>query len=307
MLYRALLYLFAALGVLTVLLIAAVILHSSMRPHFLHIVSQGWDAMMKVSGTTTFGFILWTIAVGLVVWACGVMVKWRFANKPLKDALYQSIWPEGAMSLAGVSCLLLGVFAFFIMTAIYDDHKYLAVAVKTLERDNPQKDREIESLKTRLTETCYMPDRRLTRRQRDLLYDSLKKIATKYEHPHLVTGFFKGDMESTRFWISIYSLFKDSGWNIENDAVQKPQRVNASSPPDLGFGEGLSIQIQMDTDTPEKARQRQISIDITQAFSDAGLTISQYPVGKGNAIENEKDLILWVGIKKADWLESTIR
>lgn len=286
------------------LVMAAIILQPSMRSHYLHISLRGWVDMMRFSGTTTFGFILWTIGISAAVWIAGVIGKWRFEHTKFTSAFYQSLWPGGILAVAMVSFLLLCVWGYFIALAVRNDHLALLVKVRDLDRDSPQKDREIAQLKSKLTEECYMPDRRITPRQRDLLYESLKRIALKNDHPRIMGGYYKGDTESARYWAVIYSIFKDSGWNISADPAQKEQRKSSADPPDPGYGVGLSIQIQMDTDTPEKARQRQIVIDISQAFNDAGLQILQYPVGKGNPIENAKEMFLWIGIKNPDWLNS---
>jgi len=150
---------------------------------------------------------------------------------------------------------------------------------------------EIETLKARLTRTCYNPDRTITQEQHDLLYRLLSKTAEKYHNPHIAIGYSGGDTESARYYSKIMEVLNDAGIVIDK-FITKPRHRNSTDPPDLGVSEGLSIQVQSDTPpTPDHPRQ-QIVMEIFQDFAEARMDMQQYPIGPGNPVISSDRIII---------------
>jgi hypothetical protein len=280
----------------------------AMWPHFVNLLVRSWNSFREALGTTTLGFVApLVVSVFSIVATLYYVLRQRGREAMLKH------WKEDAvMALrvtAIVTVLVYGPILFYagLVKTVYSDHQNQTTRIAQLQHDNPAKDNEIAGLKARLADTCYMPDRRLTREQRDLLYTALKATAEKYNHPRIVTGYFTGDMESLRYWYSIHQLLKDTGFDVEKEPITKPQRKKADDPPDFGFAEGLSIQTQVLPVIRTDNVRLQIALAISQNFNDSGVEMKQYPVGPGNVLKESSRTVIWIGIKNPDWLNALKR
>ncbi len=98
--------------------------------HLLHLLVRSWGALVKSTGTTTLGFIVWTLALTAVGWAATVAGRWFELKRghdqhALKDALLSSRWP-GIFLALGVAGLVFIAFDISLVATIYDDHQWLA-------------------------------------------------------------------------------------------------------------------------------------------------------------------------------------
>ena len=117
-----------------------------MWPHFIHLLHRSWDNMVRATGTTTLGFIVWTVAVAAVGWAATVAARWIELKRakdafPMRKALRGSFW-SGAFIVCGISLLVLVSLGSFVVLTTYDDHESLVKDIKTLRCRN----RELESI-----------------------------------------------------------------------------------------------------------------------------------------------------------------
>lgn len=88
---------------------------------------------MSASGTTTLGFILWTIAVSLLVWIFGVLYNWRKQQRSATARsnlfqLFASSVSTPLITLAAIAVVTLGTWTVFVVRTIYFDHMDLARA-----------------------------------------------------------------------------------------------------------------------------------------------------------------------------------
>lgn len=109
-----------------------------MWPHFLNLLSRSWDAMIRATGTTTLGFIVWTVLIAAVGWAATIVTKWielRRSKKsyPVRGVVRDSAW-GGTVTAAGIGLLVIGAFCAFVVRTIYDDHEFLVVQNEEVQK-----------------------------------------------------------------------------------------------------------------------------------------------------------------------------
>jgi hypothetical protein len=107
---------------------------------FLNLLAHSWDALIKATGTTTLGFVLWTLAVIAVSWASTVAEKWlrlkrAHSTEPFLESLRGSLW-LGVFSAGGVTILVAFVFVVFVVRTIYGDHERLVQRNEELTAHN---------------------------------------------------------------------------------------------------------------------------------------------------------------------------
>jgi len=117
---------------------------SSMRPHFISLLGQSWEVMVRATGTTTLGFIVWTLALTAVGWASAVAGRWfelkrEKAVEPLRKALYGSFWP-GVVLGAGVFGVMIFAFTVSMIFTVFQDHQ-------SLKRTNKELNQHVMDLK----------------------------------------------------------------------------------------------------------------------------------------------------------------
>ncbi|HEV2960624.1 MAG TPA: hypothetical protein VG649_02285 [Candidatus Angelobacter sp.] len=129
---KALIYPLAGIGLGALLFSVISVLSHSMRPHFFNLFVRSWDAMVRATGTTTLGFIVWTLALSAVGWAATVAGRWLELKRentvnPFRKALFSSLWP-GVFLAGGVFGLVLCAVVVFMFITIFDDHQILVKA-----------------------------------------------------------------------------------------------------------------------------------------------------------------------------------
>jgi hypothetical protein len=104
--------------------------------------------MTSATSTNTLGFILWTLAVAVVLWASTIGERWwklkrAKAASPFRQALVNSLWP----GLVGTLVLVLVTYGFFIVRTVYDDHESLVKATVELRELNATQEDQIRNNK----------------------------------------------------------------------------------------------------------------------------------------------------------------
>jgi hypothetical protein len=271
-----------------------------MWPHFINLLFRSWNAMTGSTSTNTLGFILWTIALTAILWLAAVCADWwkrRNEANAFREAFAGSL-VSGIFSAIGVTVLVLLVWGWFIMRTVFDDHQWQVGQRQQLEKQIPAQENEIQGLKSKLAATCYLPDRHLTLEQHDILYRSLSGLARKSKDKRLAIGFQRGDLESARFTSVMFYLFKNAGWDIsEPYDMPAMAKVGDRQPP--GFGE-ISVTVEMDESVAAYKERRLEAAALVQAFSDAHITMMQFPVGGPGNYPRPNLVTIWVGPKAAD-------
>jgi hypothetical protein len=126
----------------------------AMWPHFLNLLGRSWDVMIRATGTTTLGFVVWTLLIAAMGWAATIAAKWfelkrNKASFPLRSALRDSA-SSGVSTAVGIAMLAVIVFCVFVFRTDYDDHDSLVVENKKLVSLNAVVNEEIKKRKTHI-------------------------------------------------------------------------------------------------------------------------------------------------------------
>src|SRR5882757_2537008 len=98
----------------------------AMLPHFLNLLSRSWEAMIRATGTTTLGFVVWTVLIAVMGWAATIATKWFGLSREktpfaFRSAMRDSEW-SGVFNAAGIGLLVVIAFCVFVVRTVYDDH-----------------------------------------------------------------------------------------------------------------------------------------------------------------------------------------
>lgn len=118
-----------------------------MWPHFLNLAHAAGHNMLAKTGTTTLGFILWTLGFTVLGWAAVIAAKWFITRnykqkKHFGDALKEWLLTGLAMLLLAVLFVAV-VYCCFVVRTVYDDHMAIAARLRMLEADNKRLDSDL--------------------------------------------------------------------------------------------------------------------------------------------------------------------
>jgi hypothetical protein len=135
-------WLFASIGFFAAIAIGAAFIISP--HHFVGLAAQSWEAMIMASGTTTFGFVVWTFALSFVCWLAGVLgtgldLKKHGIPSPLLTALRGS-----RFVVAAILFLVLAIYSWFFTLTVNRDHQSLLAANKALASGNAALTADVE-------------------------------------------------------------------------------------------------------------------------------------------------------------------
>jgi hypothetical protein len=116
--------------------------------HLRNLIGRSWSATTAGYGTTTLGFILWTLLLSAVGWWVNVAASWyklRKAKAPnaLRQALRDSLL-AGKFLTVGIGAILLTSYAYFFVRTVYQDHQLLVNRIAVLDKANADLTRELE-------------------------------------------------------------------------------------------------------------------------------------------------------------------
>jgi hypothetical protein len=118
---------------------------------------------------------------------------------------------------------------------------------------------------------------------------------------------FSGDTESWRFFGEVWILFRDAGFRVPQQPLERAQWRKPGDPERFGSDHGLSIHVVMGDRTLEKSPRNSLALAIAKAWNDSvhssEQAMGESPIGTGEAVPKQKELILWIGAKKVNWLE----
>jgi hypothetical protein len=108
--------------------------------HLLNLFGRSWSGTVNAYGTTTLGFVLWTLLLAAFGWFAGVAAAWikLWRGKtphPLRAALSSSIL-AGVLSATGILVILISSYVFFFIRTVYRDHQSLVSHVAALDKAN---------------------------------------------------------------------------------------------------------------------------------------------------------------------------
>lgn len=107
--------------------------------------------MIRATGTTTLGFVVWTILVAAIGWAATIAAKWFELRRnktsfAFPTAMRDSAW-SGVFTAAGIGLLVVVAFCVFVVRTVYDDHESFVVQKHKLESLNAAANIELQKRK----------------------------------------------------------------------------------------------------------------------------------------------------------------
>jgi hypothetical protein len=119
--------------------------------HLWNLLRRSWNGMVSATGTTTLGFVLWTLALTAVGWAASVAARWReltllSSGHPLNQALRDSL-RAGEFLTMGVAGLVLISYSAFLIITVYKDHQLLVNERNVLTTKNTDLTKQLETRK----------------------------------------------------------------------------------------------------------------------------------------------------------------
>jgi hypothetical protein len=124
---------------------------TAMWPHFLNLLGRSWDAMIRATGTTTLGFVVWTILITAVGWAATIAAKWFELKRNKTSFPFRSAMRDSARARAftgtGIGLLVVATFCAFVVRTVYDDHEFLVVQKQKLISLNAAANEEVQKRK----------------------------------------------------------------------------------------------------------------------------------------------------------------
>src|ERR1700680_3219604 len=111
-----------------------------MWTHFVNLLGHTWNAMVRATGTTTLGFIVWTLAITAVGWVVTVVTNWLELGRaktvsPFQQAIASSRLP-GIILAVAVFGLVFVVYSVFLVQTVYRDHQSLVARNRELADSN---------------------------------------------------------------------------------------------------------------------------------------------------------------------------
>jgi len=106
---------------------------------FGHLCARGWLIMVRATGTSTLGFIVWTLAIAFAGWMALVLQKRielarNHDPRPLYNAVCQSAM-SGVYSFGIIFVVTVSAWAIFCAVAVYRDHNELVEKNRALTEE----------------------------------------------------------------------------------------------------------------------------------------------------------------------------
>ena len=113
--------------------------------------------MVKATGTTTLGFIVWTVALSAIGWIASVAAKWYALRKtstsqPFSQTLRGSILAGEFLAVGMIGLVLISCAVFLVLT-VYNDHQSLVNATNLLFKKRTDLAKELEIRKHSMVTT----------------------------------------------------------------------------------------------------------------------------------------------------------
>jgi len=279
-----------------------------MWPHFVNLLAHSWARVLSALGTTTLAIVLFSFAVPVVTFIVTMFAVGKsHPGGGVTGHLKQTVRP----TLIGLLVPLLFiafVFAWCVVTTVYNDHQSSVATKQKLLTDKQTSDNRLNQLRQQLSDICYRAGRHYTKAQYNAINSSLSDLAVKYKHPRIDFGMFwcawKGstcDYEAHDFMGATQDLFKKSGWDfpMAPHEVKIPIIAGDKQPP--GATEGFSITIETDVDSEQRKQDNEIANEIRAIFVNAGVKMDETPIGsRGVVNEHHSPPLIFVGTRPPD-------
>jgi len=125
---------FSTLGAFSLFAVVMALGVPSWRPYSLNLLGHSWEALMKASGTTSFGFVLYTVAIPVVA---GILtaIYFRFRLNRSWDETSRESFRSVFLFLGSVCVVVLGAYLFNVVRTVFDDHQSLVRQNETLRTE----------------------------------------------------------------------------------------------------------------------------------------------------------------------------
>src|SRR5713101_8538766 len=116
--------------------------------HLWNLIGRSWSATTAGYGTTTLGFVLWTLLLSAVGWCVNVAASWyklrrAKAPDPFRQALRDSLL-AGKLLATGICLILFVSYAYFFSSTVYEDHQSSVSRIAALNKANADLSHEVE-------------------------------------------------------------------------------------------------------------------------------------------------------------------
>jgi hypothetical protein len=102
-----------------------------MYPHFIRLLGRSWEALMRASSLSTFGFILFAFAIPILAGILTLAWHRRRMGQPWTEAARNSLRPL-LFTFAADAILLLITYIGSAVYVVYDDHQSLVAQNREL-------------------------------------------------------------------------------------------------------------------------------------------------------------------------------
>jgi hypothetical protein len=105
-----------------------------MLPHFLNLLVHSWEALMKASSWSTFGFLLFGVLIPIAGGILG-LAYYRFYDQQKWGTSVKSALAPLFLSLIAVLFVVSGAYFYRVVQIVYDDHQYFVDRTQQLEQE----------------------------------------------------------------------------------------------------------------------------------------------------------------------------
>lgn len=116
--------------------------------HLCNLLGRSWIATVTAFGTTTLGFVVWTLLLSAVGWCVNVAASWYKLRKnqsphPFSQALRESLL-AGKLLAAVIGLILFVSYSVFFARTVYQDHQSLVSDKAVLNNKNADLTKQVE-------------------------------------------------------------------------------------------------------------------------------------------------------------------
>ena len=183
-----------------------------MLASFGHLVAESWAAMVKATGTSTLGFIIWTVALAAASWFATVIqqamsLRSKGTPHPFQTSFVQSL-STGLYTAGAVFILTLVAWSIFGVITIYQDHVSLVAKNLELGKTISSLQQDKSNLANQIAFQPIPTGRFLTTQQIDDGVQALRQFNKRG-----IIGIATGrDYESMGYALQLAQVFRKSGW-----------------------------------------------------------------------------------------------
>ncbi len=258
---------------------------------------------MRVSSTSSPGFILGSIAIPIVAALLGIAYFHFWKKKPWPETLSDALTPA-ILSLVAVAVVECSAYVWLVADVIYTDHQSIVAKAQELQHFGDEKNQLEAQLRQARSETQHWqdayqrlargdthPDRILSREETNTLYEALLRLSKDQKNKDYVRvqlGCVQ-DREASRLAFQLSQILREAHWNVTWKSL--PQIPPGKPiPKEFEFLYSAPVGISIWTDRPNDK-----GMFLQWMMKDVGLDASVNPTPPPPDL---KDTLIWVAYKQ---------